>query len=57
MSDVQQLETKVDRLTALIEEVYESRLRVNPGPVLFDLACGGIIGYFLFKILDYHFNE
>lgn len=54
MSDLERIEKKLDKANLLLDEWYESRFKIKPGPVLFDLAFGSIIGYFLYKILDHH---
>lgn len=51
-----ELDKKVDYLTFLVEEMSENSLRARQGFAISDLLLGGVLGYFLFQVLDYHFR-
>lgn len=50
----QTLEKKVDYLTLLLEDWHESQLKIRVGTTVADLLLGGVIGYFLFQVLNHH---
>lgn len=50
------LEKKVDYLTFLIEEMSENSIKFRPPFSIADLLLGGVLGYFLFQVMDHHFR-
>jgi hypothetical protein len=60
----QTVEDKVDALTKMVQEMHDQELQCHVGmswrgiiqEVLISTLWGSVIGYFLFRVMDYHFG-